>query len=81
MEPATVVARTAAGLIDPDIASDVSAVTSEEVTMGSRLSDMTMAVVGAIHTYEFLYYLRSISIGQSLYSAPKSGLDRLLGCD
>ena len=28
-----------------------------------------------------LYYLRSISIGESLYSAPKSGLDRLLGCD
>ena len=27
------------------------------------------------------YYLRSISIGESLYSAPKSGLDRLLGCD
>ena len=27
------------------------------------------------------YYLRSKSIGESLYSAPKSGLDRLLGCD
>ena len=27
------------------------------------------------------YYLRSISIEQSLYSAPRSELDRLLGCD
>ena len=27
------------------------------------------------------YYLRTESIGQSLYSAPKSGLDRLLGCN
>ena len=27
------------------------------------------------------YYLRSKSIEESLYSAPKSGLDRLLGCD
>ena len=28
-----------------------------------------------------IYYLRSKSIGESRYSAPKSGLDRLLGCD
>ena len=27
------------------------------------------------------YYLRTLSIEESLYSAPKSGLDRLLGCD
>ena len=32
-----------------------------------------------VHTVD--YYLRTLSIEESLYSAPKSGLDRLLGCD
>ena len=36
---------------------------------------------GAKRGPPFIYYLRPESIEESLYSAPKSGLDRLMGCD
>ena len=63
----------------------VNGLVSWSQQMGQRsAASERRALERVIYNCEVLltyYYLRSISTGESLYSAPKSGLDRLLGCD